>query len=94
MTVASSAHAALVAIRLGVLSSTGFVDRLLETPDGFRPFLASSVSPASPLTSSGKRAKGTRVPTQTMLTPCSERDDTLPGEPSWTMRSRNYPPAA
>ncbi len=50
---------------------------------------ASRVSPASALTSSGTMAKTSRLPTERMLTPCSGRDDTGPGAPSLTMRSRS-----
>ena len=50
--------------------------------------VVSRVSPASVSTSSGKMAKTSRLPTERMLTPCSGRDDTVPGWPSLTMRSR------
>ena len=78
MTVASSAQAVLVAIRRGVLSSMASSIACWRCPTA-AAVVASRVSPASVSTSSGRRAKTSRVPTETMLTPCSGRDETVPG---------------
>ena len=78
MTVASSAHAVLVAIRRGVLSSIASSIACWRCPTA-AALVVSRVSPASVSTSSGTMAKTSRLPTERMLTPCSGRDETVPG---------------